>query len=174
MRTGQINRPQRAVEVGRAVGEVTPTASLRPQQSLAPPLRPTCHTQLPMEARHEDDPAWQQLRMPGPSCEAATWRWQFRDWEGYPLIDMTFESVSNRGRNGSPAHPTVSVVAERRLGPVVRHPRRMPWVAPAAPLLRALGRSALAVGIAWACGCLAGAAPVEFHVATNGNDTLVG
>lgn len=50
----------------------------------------------------------------------------------------------------------------------------MPCIISSTPLARALGRSVLAVGIAWACGWLAGAAPVEFHVATNGNDAWSG
>ena len=50
----------------------------------------------------------------------------------------------------------------------------MPCIISLTPFARALGRSVLAVGIAWACGWLAGAVPVEFHVATNGNDAWSG
>ena len=44
----------------------------------------------------------------------------------------------------------------------------------ATAFLQALGRSALAACIAWACACLAGAESMEFHVATNGNDAWSG
>ena len=92
----------------------------------------------------------------------------------FALIAMTFRPISSRHRNGPPAHLTMPVITERRLGPVVRHARPMPCIISLTPFARALGRSVLAVGIAWACGWLAGAVPVEFHVATNGSDAWSG